>query len=52
MSCTVCESGGDNVGNGDVLENSVEFGDTEDEFERIEAVGSPELLVVSKACKP
>lgn len=46
MSCTVCESGGDDVGDGDVLENSVDVGDNEDVLERREAVDSPELLVV------
>jgi hypothetical protein len=48
MSCTVCGSGGDNVGDGDVLENSVDVGDNEDELEGGEEVDSPEKLVVSK----
>ena len=56
MSCTVCGCGGDNVGDEDVLEDSVDVGasvgDNEDELERGEEVDSPKLLVVSKNFKP
>ena len=51
MSCTVCGSGG-NVGDGDVLENSVDVVDNGYELGGGEEVDSPQLLVVSKTFKP
>ncbi|SRR6266702_4848627 len=54
MSCTVCESGGDNVGDGTVLGNSVDVGDTVSDEDKSEGeeVESPDLLAVPETSGP